>query len=422
MKIFFAAFVAVFVCLSSMASPVASSGRQKVPHYPIDIPPDASGRAYANYFIKKGFRTEGKNDPVEESILIGTRSLQWLQVINKARAVGQKLELTTAALATGSPPEAPKIYNAQIIAQNLQQLKSGLPSEMAQVLLQGGALTPTIKISDAEFLLWARKTDKFYQTASRWTLMQPYLAHYAGYRKSDLRGYYFLARETDLESKLKGFSQLPAADQTRMKAHLELLCINKLGLNANCAALLKSSVQANQVPQFFNSYFKTAESLWKDYFVIGSSRSDFVWNSSQPNDLFIPFKTPGSLDIQNWLQSNIQDEWKWKGWQLHLNFQSSADIHVEFTPGVTPHVNGLGGNTITMDANTSLEDYEPGWTIRHEFGHVAGFPDCYIEFYDTRISSMVNYQLDLENLMCSRKGHLQQTHFDELKRVYYRAN
>jgi hypothetical protein len=83
-------------------------------------------------------------------------------------------------------------------------------------------------------------------------------------------------------------------------------------------------------------------------------------------------------------------------------------------------VNGLGGDTITMDANRSLEEYSTRWTIRHEFGHVLGLPDCYIEFYDESRAVMVSYQIDITNLMCSRKGKLQERHVLELRKHYYR--
>ena len=73
-----------------------------------------------------------------------------------------------------------------------------------------------------------------------------------------------------------------------------------------------------------------------------------------------------------------------------------------------------------MDANSPLSEYNVQWTIRHEFGHVIGFPDCYHEFYDATESTMISYQIDITNLMCSRRGHLQQAHVDELRRVYYR--
>jgi hypothetical protein len=86
----------------------------------------------------------------------------------------------------------------------------------------------------------------------------------------------------------------------------------------------------------------------------------------------------------------------------------------------TPHVNGLGGSEITMDAIRPLNDYSNRWTIRHEYGHTLGFPDCYVEFYDIDREMIVNYQLDLDNLMCSRRGHLQEKQFEELKENYFK--
>jgi hypothetical protein len=125
--------------------------------------------------------------------------------------------------------------------------------------------------------------------------------------------------------------------------------------------------------------------------------------------------------VKTFLSENIEDEWKWKDWRLTLNFISGGfdTTHVEFVPGATPHVNGLAGSTITMDANQPLTEYHVRWTIRHEFGHTLGFPDCYVEFYDTDKAVMISYQLDTTNLMCSRRGKLQEKHYEELKRVYY---
>jgi hypothetical protein len=70
-----------------------------------------------------------------------------------------------------------------------------------------------------------------------------------------------------------------------------------------------------------------------------------------------------------------------------------------------------------MDTNVPLWQYHARWTIRHEFGHTLGFPDCYIEFYDTKAGQMVSFQIDTSNLICSRRGKLQARHDEELKRV-----
>jgi hypothetical protein len=76
------------------------------------------------------------------------------------------------------------------------------------------------------------------------------------------------------------------------------------------------------------------------------------------------------------------------------------------------------GNTIVIDRNTDIDEYEVRWTIRHEFDHVLRLPDCYIEFYDQELGAAVNYQIDTSDLMCSRAGNINQRIVDELKRVY----
>jgi hypothetical protein len=72
-----------------------------------------------------------------------------------------------------------------------------------------------------------------------------------------------------------------------------------------------------------------------------------------------------------------------------------------------------------MDGNRNIDEYSARWTIRHEYGHVLGFPDCYLEFYDVETETMINYQLDITDLMCSRRGAFKVNHFDQLKAAYF---
>ena len=106
-------------------------------------------------------------------------------------------------------------------------------------------------------------------------------------------------------------------------------------------------------------------------------------------------------------------------WKLGVDFSSVTNaIELVWRPGSTPHVPYLGSNQIIMDANTSVHEWEVQWTLKHEFGHNLGFPDCYLEFYEPETKLIVAYQMDLTDLMCSRKGNIKKRHIDELQRVY----
>ena len=169
----------------------------------------------------------------------------------------------------------------------------------------------------------------------------------------------------------------------------------------------------------YDRYLASSQRIWNSYFTLSNARTDVKWKKLELME--VPFVKPNKSAIENFLRVEIQDEWRWKGWQLQLDFGNGGQetAHIEFEEGTTPHVNKLGGSTITMDANAPLTEYAVRWTIRHEFGHVLGFPDCYVEFYEPENGRMVNYQIDTSNLMCSRRGHLKQIHYDALKEAYY---
>jgi hypothetical protein len=71
-----------------------------------------------------------------------------------------------------------------------------------------------------------------------------------------------------------------------------------------------------------------------------------------------------------------------------------------------------------MDQNSDMQDPENETVLAHEFGHALGFPDCYVEFYDDDEQAIINYQLDVQNIMCSLNGTVNASHFEELRKTY----
>ncbi|MEZ4815811.1 MAG: hypothetical protein R3A80_11485 [Bdellovibrionota bacterium] len=393
---------------------------------------EMSGPEYTKYFDTAEFksRPDRASAAVNNVIDLGKRNLDWFKLINSQRPADQQLPLYTPELQSGIPVESPKAYNEQTVLADYDALIEAMPESYKEVLLGTEELPVDhpFASNDEEYLLWARKMDRVYQSASRWKIMQPNLSYLAARSPQDIRGYYFLSQIEDLSAQLLAWADLEAGTQSQYVEWLVLLCHNSYEQKDACRAELNDSIATNTVLSFYEKYFPQAEKTYNSFFAIRNARSDAVWTSVNPLLTLFPFIKPESLEVEKWLVDNIEDEWQWGDWKLKLNFldentgNAQQTTHIVFTPGATPHVDGLGGSTITMDANAPLQDYGSRWTIRHEYGHVLGLPDCYIEFYDTDREIIINYQIDLDNLMCSRRGKLQEKHYLELKKHYYSQN
>jgi len=390
---------------------------------PVHLPPDASGSAYRALLAE----TPSQIGPLEATDVVsqlreaGARNLDWLDKINATRSPDRKLRLTGPDNRVGYPISAPKTYSPGILETEFAKLRPELPPQVWDVVFARTRPTSTpLEIDDASFVLISRRIDRLYQTAARWTLTLPHRGSYIHARKNDVRGYYFLVREADLEAKLDNFSALSPDDQARLSTWLRGLCFNgATATESACQSSLSSALRQNAVRAYFERHRAGGESAFNRLYRIQNPRREMRWTSNGPSEsATLPFRDPQNDPIRDFLKLNIEDEWKWGDWKLQLEFLASAPVRVEFEPGVVPHVNGLGGNTITMDANAPIEEYEVQWTIRHEFGHVLGFPDCYVEFYDEENAQMTSYQIDTADLMCSRAGNLLEKHAQEMKRAY----
>lgn len=361
------------------------------------------------------------NDPLDAILDLGKRNLEWLEAINKARPANAKLELSTAETQVAIPIDQPRSTNRATIQAAMADFKAKAVQRFSQVLFEAGALPSTTNgLSDDAFLDHARAFDRIYQSASRWLLQEPYLSQYASRKRDDIRGYYFLSRIQNVDRQLQAWPNLSNEDRARFSEWLIGVCANSGGSLDSCRDSLLKTIERERHPlSFYNRYIGAAKEKFLSYFRIQNARRDASWGAG--GSLFtVPFLLPNADAVARWLKTNVEDEWRFQGFRLAIDFKNSGMslTRVEFKAGATPHVNGLGGNTITMDANRSIDEYSSRWTIRHEYGHTLGFPDCYVEFYDSARAVMINYQIDTTNLMCSRRGHLLAVHVNELKRAY----
>jgi hypothetical protein len=406
--------------LAAFTGPLQKGPLRSIPHVELEL----RGEDYVHILEARqrgGWRS--LNDPDEQKLKpvldLGKRNLDFLKYLNSKRDPAHQISLTSAATEPASPIESPKFYNVAIAYQAYVDLLKALPAPLAQVLTGTGSFPDQLPIPEADYITWGLRTDRVYQTAARWLTLKPYLPQYAAARQDDVRGFYFLNQDPERATKLSHWQQLDAKTQAQYSVWLVEVCNNSAELQA-CRRQLDSLIKANKdLNEFYDRYAAYSKTHYDSYFTLAWPRKDITFSKAHPEVLRIPFIDPGNPRILGYLKDNIEDEWRWTGWNLRLDFgqgNQATTSHIRWATGVTPHVEPP--NTIVMDENQPISEYESQWTIRHEFGHILGFPDCYVEFYDVDQAVMISYQLDITNLMCSRRGHLKQTHVDELKRVY----
>lgn len=395
----------------------ASANTQHI-EYPVHIIPGSPSKDYQSY-LRRTFILEenAAGTYVQKAIAAGTRNLKWLDFLNANRP--DPIALTRPGELHSYPIETPSIYSPATIERDYKAFIVAMPDSMRAIIFGNAVFAKNLSVTVEEYILWAKKVDDLYQTAARWASSAPYLHWYAKNKVNDIRGYYFLSRIPDLEKKLSAWSQLSNEERTKLTAYLVNICENSSLPTAACQSQLSSAITNNITSKYYAQYSGKSKTVYDSFFKLGGVRKELQWNSQNSNLAVIPFRGTDA-NIENFLMVNIEEEWRWLGWQLKLDFKPNADVHIEFQAGVVPHVNGIAGNTIVMDKNALLTEWDVQWTIRHEFGHVLGFTDCYVEFYDTAAQQMVNYQIDITNLMCSRAGKIKQTHFNEMKSNYYK--
>ncbi len=406
--------------ISLLALSVTASAMAARPHLDLDTT-SAEYEQFLNKQIKKNHNKMMEVDLEPEiirSMKIGQRLSQWIAKINETRTPTTSIRLTSPQTRTSHPIDKPSIYNPKIIGAEYDTILTTLPNDMEAVLTGTDELPTTPGMDDAAFILLARTVDRNYQSAARYKSLNPYREEYKGQAALDVRGYYYLNTNKITAEDLKDVASIPANKLTLITEALSRNCLNGSGDQLACDSLIAQAIKVNALGEVYKQTIVAARENWYSFFLIApeSKRTDVTWVG---NIMTVPFNTPEIAKFIPYLQDNIQDEYRFNDWALKLGFGTYANgPRLVFKAGEVPHVNGLGGNEITMDSNQPIEEYESQWTIRHEFGHVLGFPDCYHEFFDEKLGAFVNYQLDVTDLMCSRAGNFKERMYTELKEAY----
>lgn len=360
-----------------------------------------------------------EDQQIEMLLAVGKKASKWIEVVNTARLPGQKLDLSSPGSSGGIPMDKPQKSSTEIIMKSYNDFLAKSSPLITDVVTSSQELSVNPPVSDEEFVTTLRTLDRIYSSTIRWAGQREYKAWYINKAIYDIRGFTFLKSTLNLEETLSSYPTLSTEDKAKYYGWLFGLCKNGDFGPADCKVELDKYVANNKLFTFYNRFLKYGQSMHDLFFTLKKTRAEIKWNAERTT-LNSPFQTPERTDVQKWLKENIEDEWQGAGFNLVIDYKKNMSNYprIEFKEGVTAHVNELGGNLITMEAEYPIETKDQKYTIRHEYGHVIGFQDCYLEFFDTSEKAMVYYEVDVNNIMCSRNGKLQPTHIEQLQKSY----
>lgn len=384
------------------------------PSNPLNLPP-VGGQENPNNIGEVSQQDQGLN----EVLAVGKKAVAWLNLVNEKRDPANRLNLADVNSSNPVPPEKPSVVSTRLILQKFNKRKELTPAAMIPYLFQNQPLTDQLPVEDSVFIETIRSYNSSYQSTIRWLGSQKYLDYYEMNAQYDIRGFYFFQKDSDLIAGLKDFNSLAPDQQKNAIDWLISMCKNSGFSLSDCKAEVEAAVIQNQAKNIYDKYLEQSQKTYNEFFDVIAVRTDLTWNADQ-SVITQDFVLPEIQKIAEWLKRNVEIEWQWSGFKLLVNYieQNNFSPFIEFEKGVTPHVSGNTWNKITMDPDYSLDDYDTQWTIRHEFGHVLGFPDCYLEFYNRETEEMVYYTIEPENLMCAWGGHLKESHVQQLKKAY----
>lgn len=406
--------------ISSFLLTAAACSRDEVisrPANPANLPPAGAEPTPTPKEIEESVASsKAELQPILD---MGQKAVTWLNLVNSHRDVSNRLNLADKNTKNPVPPEKPNVTSVKLLLEKFNTRLEAVPVEMRPYLIEGKEFVEVPPVTDEAFIQAIRSLNNVYQGAVRWIGQEPWFNDYASNEVYDIRGIYFAKKDAAFEAKLNDFENQTTEDKATIKQWLISMCHNSDIEKSVCQTEVEKNETEKTVKAFFDKYVEKSKKTYDEFFTAMPMRKDISW-SEDKTTVTQNFIDPKVAKVANWLKTNIEEEWQNQGFKLLLNFVEENPIspYLEFVKGVTPHVSGANWEKITMDPDYSLDDYNTQWTIRHEFGHVLGFPDCYLEFYNKEEKTMTYYTIEPDNLMCAWGGKLQPSHEVQLRTAY----
>ncbi len=367
----------------------------------------------------------------------GARSVQWFQRLQSHLAVEDREPLWRRTDGIGNEPtsDRPRKNNPQLILEGFDRVLLAAPTGMRRIIDDSSVVLPTLPPEGVELstaLAWLRRVNSSYSRASRFLALYPNRTARPQSTR-DFRPIIDLRQNRrEVLAQAAAWSELSAAER---RLHTDRLLAACAALDAapdsgsrrcvDSVAAIRNTPGVDRgakVESATQAILTRADSVWNARFRV-VRRYPGANPVRQGSKLILPFGVfNAGAQTLAWMDQIVTKGWDEEG-VLGLQLSEAPSmtresVRVHWVEGVLPFVNGVGGNTITMDGNLPLWLEQVKLTMAHEFGHVLGFADCYVEFWSEEEASFVYYVLDPQNRMCALSGETLALHHEALTEAY----
>lgn len=277
------------------------------------------------------------------------------------------------------------VLSERILSERIETLKELLDSKK------------DIKVSYEEFRKIAKMVQKLRINFDRWSFHQCHLTSLIDNNSKELND--FIELETLYCEKGCISSLMPErfieGEEKREKAINVCSLLNR---RSYCKVHYDIAKVYSGEDEFIKEILNKARIFFdQEVFGMTDSPLEIECTESEKKKLIIPiYQNSNSVSLMTAISEN------WKNDDILIEFKlGSSGVRLELVDSGLSRVALNDLSTIYLNKN--LVGVQKIKTIAHEFGHTLGFRDCYIEYYDTKSSEVIYYELERDkgNLMCS---------------------
>lgn len=388
--------------------PVGARDGNKVP---------SSSLSYAKNAIVCDQVEKGGKTPADDLIQMEDLTSQLARDYYRRQGVFYNLPTPQSYEEMQMTPEKPLVLNNDFFKREFSfvhnHMKDWIP-EIQNELQEDNGPTSPLSFNRGDFDEVKARLSAASQLAIRYKNYSCQLNQLAAQKKNDIRPYFTLeameCKDNQNEKCLKyRLNHWKEKDDTLYRELLSMC--SKVHSEALCMSMISFSNVKRELLDFYKNLKKEFKRKVVDPLFLMESRTPHL--SCQTNeqgqkvltlDLIVSPKDvvrfAGGLYSA---LSYVESAWSTTNVKFkvnHLNTGQGKPV-VRFQKGITSHVDSDTKSVISL--NTRLRGIGLTKTLAHEIGHVIGFKDCYVEFYDHDKESLIYYELDRNkgNIMCS---------------------